>query len=67
MNNKTGFLIEEHSCEAMVREVARYLRSDELRYAMKVEVKNFIEKECSVENMAEGVLAAIRYNFKGTI
>jgi hypothetical protein len=62
IDNKTGFQIANHSTETITEVVAEYLTSTELRKTMQIEIKNFIEKKCSVEKMAEGVLNAINYN-----
>jgi glycosyltransferase involved in cell wall biosynthesis len=66
INNKTGFLIPGHSIESLTNVVASYLRSDELRENMQKEIKYFIEKNCSIEKMAEGVIDAINYNLRNT-
>lgn len=59
---KTGFQVSHHSVESLTEVVIGYLKSPELRQCMQMEIKNFIEKECSVEKMAAGVLEAIDYN-----
>lgn len=67
IDKKTGFLISDHSTETLIKVVAHYLDSTELKETMQVEIKNLIENICSVEKMAEGVVNAIDYNSKKTI
>jgi glycosyltransferase involved in cell wall biosynthesis len=62
IDGKTGFLIHDHSTITLTSIVAGYLGSADQRSAMISEVRKFIEEECSVSAMAQGIIDAINYN-----
>lgn len=62
VDGKTGFLIHDHSVETLTNVVAGYLGSAGKRSSMTSEISRFIEQECSVSAMAQGIIDAIDYN-----
>lgn len=67
IDGKTGFQIADQSIESLTDVVTNYIKSFDLRKFMGMEIKNFIEKECSAEQMAAGVLEAIDFNSRRLI
>jgi glycosyltransferase involved in cell wall biosynthesis len=67
IDQKTGFLINDHSTQTLTQVVADYLDSPALRKSMRHEIRSAIEHRYSVDKMAEGVIDAINYNLKKDI
>lgn len=60
-DSKTGFQIANHTTSALADVVENYLLSADLRKTMRNEIRNFIERDCSIEKMAAGVVEAIKW------
>jgi len=54
INEKTGFIVENHSAEAMALIISRYLKSKDIQNQMKINTRNIIETTCSVKNFIKG-------------
>ena len=61
INNKTGFLVEEHKPEAMAEAINKLLINKELEIEIKKNVRDAIENNLTLEKMVSGVIDCINY------
>lgn len=61
INGKTGFIVETHSSEAMAVIISKYLKSKEIQYHMKKNIRNIIVTTCSIQNFKKGIDDAVKY------
>jgi glycosyltransferase involved in cell wall biosynthesis len=54
INEKTGFVIETPTIDAMVSTIGRYINNEELQQQMKLNIRNMIETTCSIESFIKG-------------
>ena len=61
VHNKTGFVLEDHTVEALTETIGQYLSQPELQAAMKRNAREMVETVCSVDNFIEGYSGAVKY------
>ena len=61
INNKTGFLVEEHTPEAMAEAIHKLLINEELEIEIKKNVRDAIENKLTLEKMVSGVIDCVNY------
>ncbi len=61
INNKTGFLIEEHTATAMAEAIRTILENDALMLEMRKNIRNIIENKLTLDRMVNGVIDCIDY------
>jgi|ERR1035437_540700 glycosyltransferase involved in cell wall biosynthesis len=65
INDKTGYIIETHTLEAMCKVISKYFGSYEIQYQMKLNIRNMIETTCSINNFIKGFDDAIKFVLAG--
>ena len=66
VDGQTGFIVEEHSAEALAKTVDQYLSDEQLTAHMQVKIREMIEKTCSLENFIKGFAEARDYVLKSS-
>jgi glycosyltransferase involved in cell wall biosynthesis len=61
INEKTGFIVEKHSAEAMSIIISKYLDSKDIQSQMKLNIRYMIETTCSINNFLKGFDDAIKF------
>jgi glycosyltransferase involved in cell wall biosynthesis len=61
INERTGFIVEEHSVAAMAQTISNYLENKEMQDRMRMNVRHTVEHICSIDNFIDGFLSAIRH------
>ena len=65
INDKTGYIVETHTLEAMCKDISKYFDSDEIQHQMKLNIRNMIETNCSISNFIKGFDDAIKFVLAG--
>jgi glycosyltransferase involved in cell wall biosynthesis len=61
VDGETGFVVEEHTAGALAETVDGYLSDETLAARMQVNIRQMIEKTCSIENFIKGFKEASDY------
>jgi len=65
IDNKTGFLLPYGNDELMAKIIMEYLLDNAKQKEMKEEIRNIVENVCSMDNMINGFMGAIKYIERG--
>lgn len=61
INEKTGFIVETHTIEAMAFIISKYLKSKDIQYQMKINIRKMVETSCSIDSFIKGFVDAIKF------
>ena len=61
INDKTGFLVEEHTPEAMAEAINKLLTNEVLKMEIKKNIREAIESRMTLEKMVSGVIDCVNY------
>lgn len=61
INEKTGFIVETRTAEAMAFIISNYLKSQDVQCQMKINVRKMIETTCSIDSFIKGFVDAINF------
>ncbi|BBE20573.1 glycosyltransferase [Aquipluma nitroreducens] len=61
INQKTGYIVEAHTTEAMAFIISQYLKSKDVQYQMKINIRKMLETKCSINSFIKGFVDAIEF------
>jgi len=61
INDKTGYIVETHTLEAICKVISKYFDSKEIQHQMKLNIRKMIETNCSIYNFIKGFDDAIKF------
>ncbi|MCW5517987.1 glycosyltransferase [Muriicola sp. Z0-33] len=61
INEKTGFIVETRTAEAMALIISKYLKTQDIQYKMKINSRKMIETTCSIDSFIKGFVDAIKF------
>lgn len=61
INEKTGFIVETHTAEAMAFKISKYLKTQDVQYQMKINIRKMIETTCSIDSFIKGFVDALKF------
>lgn len=61
IDQKTGFILQEHTARAIARSVKNYLGNEAQRKSMHAEIRKMVSETCSAEKFVDGFKEAIHF------